>query len=299
MHCSQGLHSSCSRCRPVTGGRPQGGADPQDSAAGSEPAPYEIKQLDTLEELVQSYRLRYEVYADLGYLRHANTSKLEIDEYDAWAIPFGAFDATSRTMIGTLRLVTKQPQSDFSRLVQEVLELFADDSLAMQARAPRPHILPSIVSDKIHQALAAFNTKNFIVCELSRCVVGRNFRRSGVSRRLMELGLAQASFGGTALLIGSYLPEHLPMYAKYGYLKLPQTDLEMFDSVGQIAVAGVCRTDRLPQPTRSHVDELLRSMRMNTPEHSTAGSFSWRLQGTLGAGPCATGVVGLQWTSDS
>lgn len=264
MHCSQALHSSRSRL-------------------------YEIKQLDTLEELVQSYRLRYEVYADLGYLRHANTSKLEIDEYDAWAIPFGAFDATSRTMVGTLRLVTKQPQSDFSRLVQEVLELFADDSLAMQARAPRPHILPSIVSEKIHQALAAFNTENFIVCELSRCVVGRNFRGSGVSRSLMELGLAQASFGGTALLIGSYLPEHLPMYANYGYLKLPQTDLEMFDSVGQIAIAGICRTDRLPQPTRSHVDELLRSMRTNAAEHPTetdvAGAFCGTYKARRALGP--------------
>ena len=256
---------------------------------GSEAATYEIKQLDTLEELVQSYTLRYEVYADLGYLRHANTSKLEIDEYDACAIPFGAFDATSRTMVGTLRLVTKQAQSDFSRLVQEVLELFADDSLAMRARAPRPRVLPSIVSEKIHQALAAFNTENFIVCELSRCVVGRNFRGSGVSRRLMELGLAQASFGGTAVLIGSYLPEHLPMYAKYGYVKLPQTDLEMFDSVGKIAIAGICRTDRLPQPTRSHVDELLRVMRTNAAERQTqpdvAGTFHGAYKARRALGP--------------
>jgi hypothetical protein len=35
-------------------------------ASSSEPAAYEIKELDTLEELIQSYRLRYEVYADLG-----------------------------------------------------------------------------------------------------------------------------------------------------------------------------------------------------------------------------------------
>jgi hypothetical protein len=124
----------------------------------SEPAAYEIRQLDTLEELVQSYRLRYEVYADLGYLRHSNTSKLDIDEYDAWAIPFGAFDATTRTMMGALRLVTRQPQSCFSRLVEARLALFADNSLAMQVRAPRLHILPSIVSDKIDRALIAFNT---------------------------------------------------------------------------------------------------------------------------------------------
>jgi predicted GNAT family N-acyltransferase len=272
------------------------------STSSSEPGAYEIKQLHTLEELVQSYRLRYEVYADLGYLRQSNPSKLDIDEYDGWAIPFGAFDATSRKMIGTLRLVTKQPQSDFSRLVAKALELFADTSLAMQARAPRPHILPSIVSDKIDQALAAFNIEGLIVSELSRSVVDRNFRGSGVSRSLMELGLAQAAFGAPALLIGSYLPEHLPMYVKYGYLNLPQTNLELFDSVGQIAVAGVCRTDRLPQPTRSHVEELVRSMRTNAAEHATetdCGSrIRYRFQGTPGIGPCAIARAGLQWTSD-
>jgi Acetyltransferase (GNAT) domain len=251
------------------------GASPTSS---SEPAAYEIKQLDTLEELVQSYRLRYEVYADLGYLRHANPSKLEIDEYDAWAIPFGAFDATSRTMAGTLRLVTKQPQPDFSRLVQSVLERFADGSLAMRARAPRPHILPSIVSDKIDQALAAFNSGNFTIYELSRAIVGRKFRGSPFFRGLMEFALAKAAFGGPALLIGSCLPKHLPMYARYGCLKLPHTDLDLFDSVGQIAIAAACRTDRLPQPTRSHVDDLLRSMRTNAAEHTAVADRRSRIR---------------------
>jgi hypothetical protein len=45
-------------------------------AGSSEPIAYVMKQLDTLEELVQSYRLRYKVYGDLGYLRHPNISKL-------------------------------------------------------------------------------------------------------------------------------------------------------------------------------------------------------------------------------
>jgi Acetyltransferase (GNAT) domain len=262
-------------------------------AGSSEPIAYVMKQLDTLEELVQSYRLRYKVYGDLGYLRHPNISKLEIDKYDAWAIPFGAFEATSRRLIGTLRLVTKQPQPDFSSLVQGVLKLFEDDSLAMQARAPRPHILPSIVSDTIDRALAAFNSENFIVSELSRAIVDHNFGGSGVSRGLMELGLAQAALGGPALIVGSCLPEHLPMYARYGCLRLPQTDLELFDSVGQIGIAAVCRTDRLPEPTRSHVDGLLRAMRSNAAEHITetdGGSrILYRFQRTPGMGLSVTG----------
>ncbi len=228
----------------------------------SEPAVYEIRQLDTLEELVQSYRLRYEVYAEFGYLPHPNKSKLDIDGYDACAIPLGAFDATSGTMIGTLRFVTKQPQPDFSRLVRTVLELIADDSLTMRVRTPRPNILPSIFSDRIDRGLAAFNTENLVVSELSRAVVDREFRGSPAFRGLMEFGLAKAALG----------------------LKLPQTDPELFASVGRVVIALVCRTDRLPEPTRSHVDELLLAMRTNAAEHTTvAGRGSlirYRLQGT-------------------
>jgi predicted GNAT family N-acyltransferase len=254
------------------------------------PAAYEVKQLDTFEELIQSYRLRYQIYHDLGYLRQPNKSKLDIDTYDACAIPFGAFDAASQTMIGTLRLITTEPQPRFSRLVEKVLGLFADSALARRACAARPHVLPSIVSETIDQALTAYNTGNFKVSELSRSVVRHRFRGSGVARSLMELGLARAALESPALLVGSYLVEHAPMYAKYGYCKLPNTGLDLFDSVDQIAIAGVCRTDRLPQPTRSHVDDLLRDMRTNAAEREASTDcglcIQSRFQRTPGIGPC-------------
>jgi hypothetical protein len=257
---------------------------------------YEVKQLDTFEELIQSYRLRYQIYHDLGYLRRPNKSKLDIDPYDAWAIPFGAFDASSQTMIGTLRLITTEPQPRFSQLVQKVLGLFADTALARRACADRPHVLPSIVSDKIEKALADTNTGNLAVSELSRSVVRHRFRGTGAARSLMELGLARAALGGPALLVGSYLTEHLPMYAKYGYCQLPNTGFDLFDSVDQIAVAGVCRTDRLPEPTRSHVNDLLRAMRTNAAERKASTDcglcIQSRFQRTPGIGPCVKKEVG-------
>jgi predicted N-acetyltransferase YhbS len=256
----------------------------------AQPATYEIKQLDTFEELIQSYRLRYQIYHDLGYLRQPNKSKLDIDTFDPWAIPFGAFDPSSQTMIGTVRLITTEPQPHFSQLVQKVLGLFADTALARQVCADRPHTLPSIVSKTIEKALADFNSANFPVAELSRSVVRHRFRGSGIARSLMELGLARAAFSGPTLLVGSYLTEHLLMYAKYGYRKLPNTGLDLFDSVDQIAVAGVCRTDRLPEPTRSHVDDLLRAMRTNTAEPKTGADCALciqsRFERTPGIGPC-------------
>jgi predicted GNAT family N-acyltransferase len=268
-----------------------------------EHAIYEIKSLDTIQQLIESFQLRYEVYAHLGYLRGTNRSKLEIDEFDSWAIPFGAFDPTSGLMIGTMRLVTTELQYDCAHLIREILKTLDDDVLTGQALAPRPHRLPSIVSGEIDQAIQAINREEFVVKELSRSVVRPGSRGSGISRALMELGLARASRSEPAMLVGSFLPEHLPMYARYGYLKLPSTDLNLFDSVGQIAIAGVCRTDRLPQPTQAHVDELLRTMKNNArdcvieTDHGARMVFRF-YDDAPGIVPGETEGVGTQWTSD-
>jgi predicted GNAT family N-acyltransferase len=264
-------------------------------AKPSASATFEIRELGTLEDLICSYRLRYEVYADLGYLS-PNNSGLEIDPYDAWAIPVGAFDTGTGKLMGTIRLITSGRQGRYARLVDEVLVLLADDLLKMRARAPRPHAFPSIASDKIDRALAVFNTDRLPVAELSRCVVDRKFRGSGVARGLMERGLAIAASGGPAVLVGSFLPEHLPMYARYGYQQLPQTDFDLFDSVGRVAIAGVCRTDKLPQPTRSNVEELLRSRGTKAGERITRTDCGacdrQRFQGMLGMGLSVTGGEG-------
>jgi hypothetical protein len=63
----------------------------------------EINPLDTVDELIASYRLRHEVYGALGYLQRF-PSDLEIDSYDAYSIAFGASDRVSGEMIGTLRM---------------------------------------------------------------------------------------------------------------------------------------------------------------------------------------------------
>jgi len=226
----------------------------------------EIKALDTAAELIESYRLRYDVYGALGYRRRRNESKLEIDGYDSLSIPLGAFDPVSGVMIGTLRLVTTEAQPDYEYSIRCILADLADDELTKQALSPWQHPLPSIISHEINRQIEAFNTERFVVHELSRIIVHPGYRGSGVLRGLMELGFAYAARLGPAVLIGSCLPMHVPMYAKFGCKQLPHTDLELFESVGQIANMVVCRTDELTQPTRGHVDELLRSMESSAME---------------------------------
>jgi predicted N-acetyltransferase YhbS len=227
----------------------------------------EIRPLDSAAELIESYRLRYEIYGALGYLRTGNRAELEIDAYDPASLPFGAFDPATGRMIGTLRLITIDDQPEYRDLVHSIVAELGDAALAATVTGTRPHSLPSIVSDQFDLQIDVFNTEGFSVQELSRTIVRPGFRGAGISRGLMEFGLAHAAQSGPAVLVGGCMPEHLPMYAKYGYLPLPALGLEHFDSVGQIANPLVCRTDRLPEPTRRHVDELLDAMGAGAAEH--------------------------------
>jgi predicted GNAT family N-acyltransferase len=228
----------------------------------------DIRILAVEEELIESYRLRHEVYGALGYLRGSNPSGLEIDEFDGSSIPFGAFDPASGVMIGTLRLVTTEPQPRYDGLIRCILASLDDAVLAEQALGSRRRALPSMISDDVERQIAGFNTGRFVVGELSRTIVHPDFRGAGVSRGLMEVGLAHAARASPAVLVGSCLPDLVPMYARYGYSRLVAAGLDYFDSVGQYATAVVCRTDILPQPTGAHVDELLRSMRSGAMERT-------------------------------
>lgn len=63
------------------------------------------------------------------------------------------------------------------------------------------------------------------------------------------------------------LREHLSMSARYGLTQLPGTGPELFDSVSHLGYVVFGRTDRLPEPTRTRIDDLVRAMRSGTSTH--------------------------------
>jgi GNAT superfamily N-acetyltransferase len=227
---------------------------------------FAIKVLDSSEELVRAYRLRYQVFEALDYLRTSNRCRLEIDAYDRYAIAFGAIEIASGELVGTLRLIANGPQAFFAGRIRRILDLAGERGLRAQALERRRRAMPSIVSPAVGACLAAYNADAQEVEELSRTIVDPRYRGSGVSRGLMEFGLAYAMAAADPILIGGCLPEHVPMYAKYGYERLPGTGLDAYDTVGQVAHTVVCNTRILPEPTSSRVAAILAAMRMGEPE---------------------------------
>jgi N-acyl-L-homoserine lactone synthetase len=228
----------------------------------------EIRALTTAAELADSYRLRYEVYGTLGYLRCSNRFGLEIDAYDLSSIPFGAFHASTGEMVGTLRLITSEPVFEYEWLITLLLTELSDPEIAEQALAARHCKLPSVASDDIEREITAFNSGGYAVHELSRFIVHPAHRSANLSLGLVMAAMAYAMQSGPALFIASCLPRHVPLYAKYGFSKLPNTEFEYFDSVGQIANTIICRSDFLPRPMQSRMDDLLRSAASGASEHT-------------------------------
>lgn len=228
-------------------------------------AAFAIKVLDTSAELIQSYRLRYEVYRSMGYAP-ANRASLEIDEYDPFSIPFGAIAIDTREVVGTLRLITNRIQPFYEHRIRRILDFCNDGVLSAQVRRPRRRPMPSITSDLIEDKLAEFNRDGQAVEEVSRGVTHASFRGTGVSRGLMEFGFAYAMTAGDPILVAGCVPAHLALNGNYGYIQLPGTGVAVNDVVDRTAITIVCNMRTLPEPTRSRVAGIVEAMQWGEPE---------------------------------
>lgn len=186
----------------------------------SRPSEYEVRPLERAAELADSFRLRYEVYRRLGYVAPRD-SGLDIDEYDACALPLGAFDARTRELVGVLRIVTTMPRRRHANLVRLLAAGAADSALMAHVLRPRGSLLPSIVSREITDLVCALVAERaWTMAELSRCLVREDHRGRGVAGLLVERGIAISGGLDATILLGSCLPKHASMYARHDFVPL-------------------------------------------------------------------------------
>lgn len=241
---------------------------------------YEVRELTSEAEYLDCFRLRHSVYAPLGYQREGAGTGIELDEFDLRARLLGAYEGATGTLAATIRLIPAAPQPGrghltrrHERLIRQILASYGDAGLTAQVMQAPEYPLPSILSDRVMRLVEACNTRGDALHELSRSIVRPGRRGQGLARVMTEFGLALAAPDGPATLIGGCVPEHVPMYGRYGFGPVPGTGPESFDAVGQLGYVVIGRTDELGPETQVHVDGLRDAMR------SGAGSF------TLQTGP--------------
>jgi GNAT superfamily N-acetyltransferase len=221
---------------------------------------YQVRVLAPVPELlVESFRLRYGVYRQLGYVAAAGTG-LDVDAYDECALPLGVFAVATQELVGTMRILRSEPWPKYQAAVRSVVTQAGDATLTARAFGQRVATLPSIGSPEIGQRLVAV-AGGLPIYELSRLIVRPDHRGTGLFRRLLEAGMALAWCSSPALLVGGCLSRHAPIYGRYGYRPLrSDAGEDYFAGVGQVGCVLTCHPSDVPEPTRSRVDKLVQKI---------------------------------------
>jgi predicted GNAT family N-acyltransferase len=215
-----------------------------------------IRVLTTVAELTSAFQLRYTIYRDLGYLTNPGADGLEIDAYDARAYHLGAFESDGE-LVATTRFITQRRILSTARCLDRVVSTARDPELRAAVAGAPALSLPAICSPELAAALKEVAGTRPI-CELSRVVVRPGYRARGLYQSLFALGAALCRRSEPAVIVGSCHPDHVPLWARCGFARLPGAGEYTNPSVLRRAVCIFVDSMQLP-PTRPAHLEALRS----------------------------------------
>ena len=209
-----------------------------------------VRPLRTNETEFRDYlSLRHHVYTIMGYLDdevEGNRSRLEVNEADVHAIHVGAFwrDGVRERLVGTARVVTNSPADT---QLQEMLEaMVASDPVAKERLdTPYPLGLPIFQSHRgMNRIIHEIFTTNQRCGELSRVIVAREFRGSGISRMLIDETLRRGIGQGTERLFAECLHIHEKLYEHHGFQRISGIAGPVID-VGRTMIAMEMRAEAI------------------------------------------------------
>lgn len=264
------------------------------------PYPLHLKVIDSLDELVQYFRLRYAVHgpAGMGYIPNErfNPSQLDIDAYDPRSIHIGGFIEIDgqRCLVTTSRITTPLVQELFDSWIRQIISYHNEYGLMASATAQPRHHFPTEQVYDFQDLYRKYTCQKF--SEMGRLSVldsvpnpldpdnEISLRGLGLSRFTKEFGVAVALQEGYPLSVGSCIPGHAEMYAKYGYVRIKidparlrtkdarvVNGYEIFnDNVATPAVVIYADFRKLPQPSAENVSRLLDKFRF--------GNYSLRVE---------------------
>jgi ribosomal protein S18 acetylase RimI-like enzyme len=223
-----------------------------------------VRWARSLEEIQDCLNLRFRIYNALGYLDESisqSPSQFEVDCCDSHALHLCAVDLRSADVVATLRIVlpTRRrrlskphkvlPRLDFDSVetLAQVVEAQAawireladtEEALSRRLKESNPLTpLPIMCNSNFGELWPNFleQYRHHKTAEISRVVVAPRYRGMGISRLLMRAAIAAAIEMQLDNLLLECIPQHVGMYAKYGFEALPKHHCRSRD-LDQLAV---------------------------------------------------------------
>jgi predicted GNAT family N-acyltransferase len=184
--------------------------------------PVEIRRIRYENEMRSYFALRYRVYRAMCYLHprvEDNPAELEVDWFDLKSLHLGAFVRRNgyEELVGAARLITNAVlDPEQAEVVQQIvdtdpyLQLLVDPE-AIQAQ------LPVFQSQQLIDLMTRAADDDAVVGEVSRVVVDRDHRGSGLSTALVSDLIGAATRHQVSDLLLECLPVHARVYEGHGF----------------------------------------------------------------------------------
>lgn len=190
--------------------------------------PVTVRRVRTLVELHENFKLRHEVYSTMGYLDaelEASPTKIEVDLCDLDSIHICAMEQLEigTRIVGAARLIlTEEVDGELRDGPERIAR--ADPVLRHRFRPPYPHLkLPVWQSQEVYNRITQMYRSGEQHGEISRVVVARSHRGTGLAKLLVNFTIHEARAHGLSRLFLECVPLHRPLYHKFGFVELPGT----------------------------------------------------------------------------
>jgi len=223
--------------------------------------PIIIKRVDE-KEMKEYLHLRYRVWDRIGYLPEwrQNSDQLEADAYDHYSLQFCAVDGTDNRVVTALRFVAqeKQPQGE---LIETLLDSAKDLKTATAFDLERKGRIPSEEYSDITAVIDENEKNGRRVGELSRLAVHPEWKGRGVTKRLMEFGIASAMDIGYRIALSRCVTSQVDFYGKFGQYPIPGLEPKLDPLVQQMAYPLTMDFEKLPPRVEKNVNRMRNSLR--------------------------------------
>ncbi|MBW7997587.1 MAG: hypothetical protein FVQ81_13615 [Candidatus Glassbacteria bacterium] len=224
--------------------------------------PFKIcyKVIDDREGIRSALHLRYVTYRQVNFIG-VNRDLIDVDAYDYYSTILGAYhiDARKQTLIGTMRIVSKNDVSKTACYIKEIVESVKSKKIRLQTERAMPYPLMESFSlpdgfpdGAINSRKDKGNQPNLF--EISRLAIRPDywFRRIDVGlHHLLILNSWVNSYLQTHFMVAVH-PRTQARYERIGMQRIPETGKVLYKHVDQFAIAMFVDLETLLERARNY-----------------------------------------------